>query len=94
LIPDFLKVEADTYRPDPQFTHIVITDPEACSPCEEQACMMVCPVGVFERIPGGRGMTVRYDRCVECAACYIACPSGNLSFDYPRGGFGIRHLYG
>lgn len=36
----------------------------------------------------------RPERCVECGACRIVCPYGNIDWHYPRGGFGIVYRFG
>ncbi|WP_192902944.1 ferredoxin family protein, partial [Pelotomaculum propionicicum] len=36
-----------------------------------------------------------YAGCLECGTCRIICPKeGAISWQYPRGGFGINFRYG
>lgn len=89
---------ADRFNPNTSFTHIVVLDPRVCHGCQARLCVKICPSGVFEELPnplaGVPDIVVRYDRCLECAACHLICPENNLFFDYPSGGFGITYVYG
>jgi NAD-dependent dihydropyrimidine dehydrogenase PreA subunit len=43
-------------------------------------CLKVCPHRVFA--PGeGRVRMARADRCMECGACQLNCPSGAIAVD-------------
>ncbi|MGE5620856.1 MAG: 4Fe-4S dicluster domain-containing protein [Sphingomonadaceae bacterium] len=54
---------------------------EQCMHCEEPACASACLVGALKKTPEG---PVVYNEsvCMGCRYCMIACPYGNLSFEY------------
>ncbi|MEM4768974.1 MAG: 4Fe-4S dicluster domain-containing protein, partial [Saccharolobus sp.] len=52
----------------------------------------VCPANVYTWI--NQKIIISYENCVECGACRIACPFGNISWNYPRYGLGIALRYG
>ena len=37
---------------------------------------------------------VERSRCIECGTCRILCPYYNVSWKYPRGGFGVAYKFG
>jgi NAD-dependent dihydropyrimidine dehydrogenase PreA subunit len=48
---------------------------EDCTGCA--ICAQVCPLDCFERLPAGRAFDIIHpERCVECGACLIQCPTG------------------
>lgn len=49
---------------------------ERCSGCG--SCDEVCPVGCFERTPGGAYAWARPDRCEACGACVRNCPTESI----------------
>jgi ferredoxin like protein len=71
--------------------HITI-NLDICRDCAEKPCLYVCPVQNYE-IKDGE-LTFDWQGCIECSACRIACPKGAISWDYPRGGFGVSLRYG
>lgn len=82
---------------DPTTAHVFIKDQEACREGCGQECTFLCPAGVFAPATDASGrpfISVRYELCVECAACRIFCARDNIEMDYPVGGYGIVHRYG
>jgi NAD-dependent dihydropyrimidine dehydrogenase PreA subunit len=48
---------------------------EDCTGCA--ICAQVCPLDCFERMPASRTFDITHpERCVECGACFIQCPTG------------------
>jgi NAD-dependent dihydropyrimidine dehydrogenase PreA subunit len=48
---------------------------ELCTGCA--ICQQVCPLDCFERSPASRAFDITHpERCVECRACLIQCPTG------------------
>jgi len=78
------------FRPDPAWRHVAICDPDNCRQCRDKNCLLICPAGVFtwDNRPDSP-IQGRYERCVECGACRLACPAGAVEFTYPRGGYGV-----
>ena len=54
----------------------------------------VCPAGCYHLDEKGC-VEVVPDGCMECGTCRIlAAGSGDLEWDYPRGGYGISFKFG
>lgn len=89
------KIKLIEFRPDDTFQHIAIADQDACAACEGKECLLVCPSAVFrwDHIVG-HPVLVLYKQCVECGACRLTCPRGNILFSYPRGGYGVVFHHG
>ena len=60
---------------------------ETCVGCETNACVYVCPAGLFELLGGE--MHFSYEHCLECGTCYVACDRKAIEWEYPRGGWGV-----
>lgn len=60
---------------------------DTCRDCDTTACVYVCPAGLFELLGGE--MHFSYEYCLECGTCYVACERKAISWDYPRGGWGV-----
>ena len=71
--------------------HITVK-PEICARCPHSLCTFVCPSACYERIEGR--LVFRYEDCVECGACDIACDQGSVTWTMPRGPYGVRYAYG
>lgn len=71
--------------------HIKI-DTSLCSDCLEKPCLSICPVQCYQK--EREQMLFSWENCVECGSCRIVCPAGAISWDYPRGGFGVCYRYG
>lgn len=80
------------YFVDEQVAHLQIIDPEVCLNCE-QPCLYFCPVGAYQRQGDGH-VALAFQSCVECGSCRLACPMKNVSWKYPRGGFGVSYKFG
>ncbi|MEW6399018.1 MAG: 4Fe-4S dicluster domain-containing protein [Bacillota bacterium] len=86
------------YRVDDR-SHLFVSDRQPClEKCGSKGrpCTVVCPAHVYrwEEEQGEKRIVVEYERCVECGACRIVCPHGNIDWHYPRGGFGIVYRFG
>lgn len=71
--------------------HITVKPP-ICAKCPHSFCTNVCPAACYQRIEGR--LVFRYEDCVECGACAIACDQGSVTWNLPRGPYGIRYAYG
>ncbi|MBB3104356.1 ferredoxin family protein [Azomonas macrocytogenes] len=88
------KLFQDRYRVDSGRPHIKIKDPDHCTECLEKQCTVCCPAGCYTRETSGK-VTLVTDGCLECGTCRIICQdSGNLEWEWPRGGFGILFKFG
>lgn len=82
----YIKIKVD------ERSHISQRDAQKCDACQHRPCLMFCPSQVFEW-EAAQGLSIRYERCVECGACLRACPYTNIAWDYPRAGYGICHEF-
>lgn len=54
----------------------------------------VCPAGCYSQTEGGQ-VEVSVDGCLECGTCRVLCgPTGEVEWEYPRGGFGVMFKFG
>ena len=77
------------YETDSAASHIHV-DAAKCKDCAGRPCITVCPAFVYRWIDDH--VAVRYENCLECGACQLACDSnGNrgLTWRNPAGGFGV-----
>jgi len=64
--------------PSAALVSLVTTCPAACYTLTEQ--------GKVEIVPDG---------CMECGTCRVVCgPSGEVEWNYPRGGYGVLFKFG
>jgi ferredoxin like protein len=87
------RLGLDVFKIDKE-THIVV-EKSPCPSCEGRPCLRVCPAKVYTEGEGGK-ILARYEGCLECGTCLIACPSPGvlLKWKYPRGGFGVHYRFG
>jgi len=71
--------------------HIKV-DQEKCRQCPHKACTLVCPVENYKLEDGN--LVFSWEGCLECGTCKIACDQGCVTWDYPRGGYGISYRFG
>ena len=67
---------------------------EVCQECEIKPCLAICPAGLYSISEETGEILIEYAGCLECGSCRVACPSGALEWNYPRGGFGVQYRYG
>jgi ferredoxin like protein len=73
-------------------SHLEIISQEVCEKCADKPCTFMCPAKVYKW--NGEMTTVSYEGCLECGACRFSCPYENISWNYPRGGFGVCFKFG
>lgn len=80
---------------DHEEAHITLNK-EICSSCRGKPCTFACPAGLYTALEGGTEISFDYAGCLECGTCRVVCPYAGtaLSWQYPRGGFGIHFRYG
>lgn len=86
-----LKFKADTE------SHLIVDKMDKCVECGDKwgrPCLFFCPANVYEWEEGKQELAVRFEGCVECGSCRIACPEYNIQWRYPKGGFGVTHRLG
>ncbi|MCX7571559.1 4Fe-4S dicluster domain-containing protein [Tumebacillus sp. DT12] len=79
------------YKVD-DISHLIIKDQEVCMKCETKECNDFCPADVYS----WRDLTthVAFENCIECGTCRIGCPTYNIEWVYPKGGYGITYKFG
>ncbi len=81
------KLSTIKYSPDTE-SHLR-PDNEKCKSCKSKICQKVCPAGVYEWLEEEQRLLVKYENCLECGACRIACESKSLGWEYPKGTKGV-----
>ena len=69
-------------------------DEDVCIRCKEKPCTFICPANVYEWNEEKCIMTIRYENCLECGACKIACEKNNITWRYPNSGYGVKYKNG
>lgn len=69
-------------------------DDSYCRRCESKSCLYVCPANVYEWDTSEQKLIIRYENCLECGACRIACDTHTLVWKYPSSNFGITYKQG
>jgi ferredoxin like protein len=58
------------------------------------AMITLCPAGCYSLNEAGK-MEIATDGCFECGTCRVLCePSGEVEWNYPRGGYGVLFKFG
>ncbi|MGE5225115.1 MAG: ferredoxin family protein [Omnitrophica WOR_2 bacterium] len=83
-----LKYYVDEHEP-----HLQIIDGEVCTRCEKKTCLYFCPAGAYQEQDSGQ-VLIAYQSCIECGSCRVMCPSKNIQWKYPRGGYGVAYKFG
>ena len=92
----FQKVEeklfTNRYIVDSGSPHIVVAPHE--KPSKNLLAMThLCPAGCYSEAESGQ-VELTADGCLECGTCRVLCLSNNISWKYPRGGFGVAYKFG
>lgn len=88
------KLYHNRYLVDEGRPHIAITTNGKPPSAALQSLVNVCPAGCYGREEDG-SISVTTDGCMECGTCRIICAAtGELSWNYPRGGYGILFKFG
>jgi len=56
--------------------------PRPCFHCEKPPCVKVCPVGATYKDEETGLVLQRYERCIGCRYCTVACPYGARYFNW------------
>lgn len=83
------KLAKVKYSPD-SVPHLVANQ-QKCLKCKEKYCTIVCPAGVYEWDSANKVLLLKYENCLECGACRIACEKGAIDWKYPRASYGITY---
>ncbi len=86
------KIAVDAIRNDKE-SHIKL-DQQVCGQCKERFCVRLCPGHLYSLNEETGEMVVEYAGCLECGTCKIGCVYGSISWEYPKGDFGVQYRYG
>jgi ferredoxin like protein len=95
--PETVRVEDklyyNRYVVDAGRAHITVTPHEKPSP-NLIAMTKLCPAGCYTVNELGQ-VDLTPDGCFECGTCRVLCePSGEIAWNYPRGGYGVLFKFG
>jgi ferredoxin like protein len=88
------RLGLNRYVIDRENNHISINQ-FLCQDCLSKPCLTFCPAQVYYL--SENHIATRYENCLECGTCQIACRTwgkGGIEWRNPQGGFGISYRYG
>lgn len=87
------KLYQNRYLVDAGRPHIRVKPHKVPSP-GLLAMIRLCPAGCYARTESGQ-VEVTADGCLECGTCRIVTrETGEIEWNYPRGGFGVLYKFG
>ncbi len=87
------KLFQNRYQVEAGRPHITVT-PHDNPSAALLALTRVCPAKCYELTESGK-VEATVDGCLECGTCRVLCEaSGEIEWNYPRGGFGVLFKFG
>ncbi len=87
------KLYQNRYLVDAGRPHILVA-PHDVPSAALVSLTRLCPAGCYS-LNGKGQVEVTPDGCLECGTCRVlAEPSGDISWSYPRGGYGVLFKFG
>jgi ferredoxin like protein len=87
------KLYLNRYLVDSGRAHIKVRPHTKPSP-QLLSLLNVCPAHCYELNSAGQ-VEITTDGCVECGTCRIVAePTGDIEWNYPRGGYGVLFKFG
>ncbi|MBP2149262.1 ferredoxin family protein [Xanthobacter autotrophicus DSM 597] len=87
------KLFQNRYLVDSGRSHIKVKAHTTPSPAL-RTLLTACPARCYELNDKGQ-VEITADGCVECGTCrIIGEPSGDIEWNYPRGGYGVLFKFG
>ncbi|ANP91137.1 MULTISPECIES: ferredoxin family protein [Rhizobium] len=87
------KLYQNRYLVDTGRPHIAVRPHLSPSP-NLLALTQICPAKCYELNEIGQ-VAIVSDGCLECGTCRVLCEaSGDIEWNYPRGGFGVLFKFG
>ncbi|HIJ70584.1 MAG TPA: 4Fe-4S dicluster domain-containing protein, partial [Planctomycetes bacterium] len=74
------------HRKLPAESHITL-DERFCGECSNRICTYICPAQVYVWDDAAKKIDIRYENCLECGACRVACEA--IEWANPPSGAGI-----
>jgi ferredoxin like protein len=78
-----------TVRRKPLNRSHISLDEHLCRECLNRICTYICPAEVYLWDESSRKIDVRYENCLECGACRVACDG--IEWTNPAWGTGIMY---
>lgn len=75
-------------------SHLTIRNEDVCLHCKDKSCNFFCPADVYEWDEAQQKNTIAFENCIECGTCRLGCPTANIEWVYPTGGYGITYKFG
>ena len=87
------KLYQNRYIVDPGRAHIKVKPHE--KPSKALAALTYsCPAGCYNFNDRGQ-VEIVADGCMECGTCRVVCAeTGDIEWNYPRGGYGVMFKFG
>ncbi|MHB1440811.1 MAG: ferredoxin family protein [Cuniculiplasma sp.] len=79
------------YKIDKSYEHITVNH-DICAVCPDHFCTFACPAKCYTLIDGQ--LNFKYEDCVECGTCDIACSHGSVLWTNTKGGHGVKYKFG
>ncbi len=89
---NFTKIEKNLYFVHNE-PHIRISDQELCAGCLNQPCITSCPANCYQKNETTNLVEFSHVGCLECGTCKVLCVKGAITWNYPKGGYGIVYRY-
>jgi len=86
------KLGLNVFKIDTE-SHITINQEICQSECQIRYCLHVCPADLYT-LDREDKVQIKYEGCLECGTCLIACSHGALTWYYPNPGFGVQYRFG
>jgi ferredoxin like protein len=86
------KLALDAMKNDKE-SHIKL-DRALCEKCREKYCILVCPGHLYSVNEETKEVVVEYAGCLECGTCSIACVRHAITWEYPKGEYGVQYRCG
>jgi ferredoxin like protein len=87
------KLERIVFHAD-DAPHVVI-DQSICEKCSiDRICVTICPIQNYNWDAIGTHLSVSTESCMECGSCRIVCTEGAITWNWPRGGYGVMYVAG
>jgi len=86
------KLGLDVFKLDKE-SHISINHEICRTLCKAKYCLFVCPAKVYTLSKDGT-IHAKFEGCLECGTCVLACEERALKWHYPKGGFGVQYRFG
>lgn len=74
-------------------SHLIVNQ-DKCRKCKKRFCTFICPANVYSWDSENKKMLVKFEDCLECGACRIACEKKNIDWKYPKAGYGVKFKLG